>query len=146
MNQYYSVSGYNRDAVVPSGKFPVDRDALIRHFGTWSLSRDYDLIFSVPGPDISFEDAVFVPVGTHSLEAARSGNDSPAGAAENLRTFPVTKRDGEPARSFSEKLLKDLGALACAWGGRPIRSGESLHIDHLLPFLQNDRLRDLLPA
>jgi len=59
--RYYSVFDYDRDAVVPSGKFSVDRDALIRHFGTYSLSRQYDLIFSLPGSFIAGEDVVLFP-------------------------------------------------------------------------------------
>jgi hypothetical protein len=134
--------------VVHDGYFSVDRDVLVRHFGTYSLSREYDLIFEVPGSFIAGEDAVFVPVGSNSREPHVPGMSALPVPFLKLRTFPITGRDAGPARSFCEKLLKDQGVLACAWSGRPIRSRESLYIDHLLPFpvLRNNNLWNLLPA
>src|SRR5208337_4268232 len=147
MKRHYSVFDYDRDVVVPSGKFSVDRDALIRLFGTYSLSREYDLIFEVLGSFIAGEDAVLFQWAEFT-RAASDGNISLAGALEKLRTFPITERDVEPARSFYEKLLQDQGGLACVWSGKPIKIRESLHIDHLLPFsvLRNNDLWNLLPS
>ncbi len=145
--RHYSVFDYDREFVVPSGKFSIDRDALVRHFGTYSLSREYDQIFEVLGSFIAGEDAVLFKWAEFT-RAASDGNVSLAGALEKLRTFPITDRDVEPARSFYEQLLADAGVLECAWSGRPIKRRESLHIDHLLPFsvLRNNDLWNLLPS
>jgi hypothetical protein len=145
--RHYSVFDYDRNFVIPSEKFSVDRDALVRHFGTYSLSREYDQIFEILGSFIAGEDAVLFQWAEFT-QAASDGNVSLAGALEKLRTFPITERDVEPARSFYEKLLADSGVLACAWSGRSIKSRESLHIDHLLPFsvLRNNDLWNLLPS
>jgi hypothetical protein len=123
----------------------VERDALIRYFGTYYLSREYVLIFEVPGSFIAGEDAVFVPVGTNSRKLHVPGMSALPVPFLKRRTFPITERDAGPARSFSEKLLKDQGVLACAWSGRLIKSRESLHIDHLPPFpvlRNNDRSKN----
>ncbi len=145
--RHYSVFDYDRDVVVPSGKFSVDRDALIRHFGTYSLSHEYDLIFEVLGSFIAGEDAVLFQWAEFT-RAASDGNVSLAGALEKLRTFPITEHDVEPVRSFYETLLQDQAVLTCAWSGRPIKSRKSLHIDHLLPFsvYRNNDLWNLLPS
>jgi len=111
----------------------IERDELIRHFGTYSLSRDYDPIIEIPGPDIFGEDVVLFPWAEFT-KAARDGNVSLNGASGKLWTFPVTGHGTGPARFFYEKLLKDSGVPECARSGRPIRSRESLHIDHLLLF------------
>ncbi len=145
--RHYSVFDYDRNVVVPSEKFSVDRDTLIRQFGTYSLSREYDQIFEVLGSFIAGEDAVLFQWAEFT-RAASDGNVSLAGALEKLRTFPITERDVEPARSFYEQLLAEAGVLDCTWSGRPIMSRESLHIDHLLPFsvFRNNDLWNLLPS
>ena len=49
---FYGIGGQGKSALC---------DALIRHFGTYSLSRQYDLIFSLPGSFIAGEDVVLFP-------------------------------------------------------------------------------------
>jgi hypothetical protein len=56
---------YDRDVVIPCGT-SVGCDPLIRQFGAGSLSREYDMVDEIPGPDMFVEDAVFVPVGSNS--------------------------------------------------------------------------------
>jgi hypothetical protein len=111
--RYYSVFDYDRDVVIPSGKFSVDRETLIRHFGIYSLSLEYDQIFEVLGSFIAGEDAVLFQWAEFT-RVASDGNVSLAGALEKLRTFPISERDVEPARFTYEKLQKDQGVLACA--------------------------------
>jgi hypothetical protein len=70
-----------------AGCLLVDRDALIRHFGTYSLSRQYDLIFEVPGSFIASEDVVLFPWAEFT-RAARDGNVSLAGALLKTPELP----------------------------------------------------------
>jgi hypothetical protein len=145
--KYYSVFNFDREFAIPSGKFPVDREYLIRNMGTYSLPKSYDMIFEILGSFIAGEDAVLFQWAEFTRSAG-NGSISLSGALEKLRTFPVTERDVEPARSFYEKTLKDQKVLECIWSGRPIKSRESLHIDHLIPFSiwKNNDLWNLLPA
>ena len=146
-NQHYSVFDFNREFTLPSGKFPVERDYLIQHMGTYSLSREYDTIFEILGSFISGEDAVLFQWAEFT-KAASNGNISLATSLEHLRTFPVTDRDKEPAGSFYRDLQRKQKIIHCVWSGRPIRDKEALEIDHLLPFsvLRNNDLWNLLPA
>jgi hypothetical protein len=73
--------------IVQVGCFPFNRDELIRHFGKYSLSREYDLIFSVPGSFIAGEDAVLFKWAELTRDA-RSGNVSLAGAVRETPDLP----------------------------------------------------------
>jgi len=145
--QYYSVFDFDREFAMPPGKFPVERDFLIQNMGTYSLSREFDTIFEILGSFISGEDAVLFQWAEFTRSTS-NGNISLAGALEKLRTFPITERDVEPARSFYEKLVKEQKVLECVWSGKPIKNREALHIDHLIPFSvwKNNDLWNLLPA
>jgi len=144
---HYSIFDYNRDFTVPAGPFPVYRDSLIQHFGTYSLPAEYDTIFSVLGSFISGDDAVLFQWAEFTRSAS-NGDTSMAKALEQLRTFPVTERDVEPARSHYYDILESEGRIGCAWSGKAIEKRESLHIDHLIPFavMRNNDLWNLLPA
>jgi hypothetical protein len=146
-NQYYSVFDFDCTFPIPSGKFPVDRDYLIRNMGTYLISREYDTIFEILGSFIAGEDAVLFQWAEFTRSASK-GNVSLAKSLEQLRTFPVTERDIGTVRSFYEKLQREQKVLPCVWSGDPIRSGESLDVDHLIPFsvLRNNDLWNLLPA
>ena len=146
-NKYYSVFDFDRDFIMPSGKFPVERDYLIQNMGTYSLSREFDTIFEILGSFISGEDAVLFQWAEFT-RAASNGTISLAGALEKLRTFPITERDVEPARSFYDKLIKEQNALECIWSDKTIKNRESFHIDHLIPFSvwKNNDLWNLLPS
>lgn len=145
--KYYSVFDYDRESEVPQGKFPVSRDYLVQNMGTYFLSREYDTIFEVLGSFIAGDDAVLFQWAEFT-RAASNGNVSLAASLEHLRTFPVTDRDREPAGSFYQGLRKEQGFIHCVWSGKSIKDGETLEIDHLLPFsiLRNNDLWNLLPA
>lgn len=146
-NKYYSVFDFDRDFVLPPGKFPVERDYLIQNMGTYSLSREFDTIFEILGSFISGEDAVLFQWAEFT-RAASNGNVSLAKSLEQLRTFPVTERDKEPANSFYQKLRRDKNVIPCVWSGNPIKNEDLLEIDHLIPFsvLRNNDLWNLLPV
>ncbi len=99
-NQYYSVFNFDRGFLLSRENFPVERDYLIRNFGTYSLSREYDMIFEILGSFISGEDAVLFQ-WAEFIRSASNGNVSLAASLEHLRTFPVTDRDKEPADPFT---------------------------------------------
>jgi hypothetical protein len=144
---YYSVFDYDGEFSLPSGQFPVDRNSLIQNSGTYSIAKEYDSIFEVLGSFISGEDAVLFQWAEFTSSAS-NGDTSVARALEQLRTFPITERDVEPARSYYYEILDEQGSIACVWSGRTIQSKESLHIDHLIPFavMKNNYLWNLLPA
>jgi hypothetical protein len=146
-NQYYSVFNFDPGFVLSREDFPVERDYLIRNFGTYTLSREYDMIFEILGSFISGEDAVLFQ-WAEFIRSASNGNVSLATSLEHLRTFPVTDRDKEPAGSFYRDLQREQGFIHCVWSGKAIRDKESPEIDHLLPFsvLRNNDLWNLLPA
>lgn len=146
-NRHYSVFDYDRSFTFSTRDLPVNRDYLIQNMGTYSLPKEYDVIFEILGSFISGDDAVLFQWAEFTRSAS-NGNVSLAAALEKLRTFPITERDIEPARSFYERLLSGNPAPACVWSGRPITNRTSLHIDHLIPFsvLKNNDLWNLLPA
>lgn len=144
---HYSVFDFDRVFVPPAGQFPVDRNSLIRHSGTYFLPEEYDRIFEVLGSFISGRDAVLFQWAEFTRSA--SGNTiSMAQALEELDRFPVTERDVEPARSHYYDILEEQGSIECAWSGKAIQSRDTLHIDHLIPFavLRNNDLWNLLPV
>jgi hypothetical protein len=100
--EYYSVFDFDRQFVMPTGNFPVERDYLIRNMGTYSLSREFDTIFEILGSFISGEDAVLFQWAEFTRSAS-NGNVSLAGALEKLRTWPITERDKIPSPEFIEK-------------------------------------------
>jgi len=145
--KHYSVFDYDREFEMPSGKFPADREYLIRKMGTYSVPKAYDTIFEILGAFISGEDAVLFQ-WAEFIRSASNGNVSLAASLEHLRTFPVTDRDKEPAGSFYRGLQREQGFIHCAWSGKAIKDKDSPEIDHLLPFsvLRNNDLWNLLPA
>jgi len=66
----------------------IERDELIRHFGTYSLSRDYDRISEIPGPDIFGEDGVLFPWAEFTKTAR-----------EGMSAWPVPLENSGPSRS-----------------------------------------------
>jgi len=144
---YYSVFNYDGEFSLPSGQFSVDRNSLIQNSGTYSIAKEYNSIFEVLGSFISGEDAVLFQWAEFTRSAS-NGDTSMARALEQLRTFPVTERDIEPARSHYYGILETEGRIGCAWSGKAIEKRESLHIDHLIPFavMRNNDLWNLLPA
>ena len=144
---HYSVFDFDRDFKMPTGKFPVDRDFLIRNMGAYSLSREYDAVFVLLGSFIAGEDAVLFQWAEFTRSAS-NGNISLTNSLEQLRTFPVTGRNPEPANTYYRQLQQEQGVIHCVWSGRPIMDLRSLEIDHVIPFsiLRNNDQWNLLPA
>jgi hypothetical protein len=144
---YYSVFDYDGSFSLPATKFPVDRDSLIQNSGTYSISKEYDTIFTVLGSFISGDDAVLFQWAEFTRSVS-SGKTSMAQALEHLRTFPVTERDVEPVRSYYDNILDAEGSIPCIWSGKAVETKVSLHIDHLIPFsvMRNNDLWNLLPT
>ncbi|NLA38041.1 MAG: hypothetical protein GX882_01375 [Methanomicrobiales archaeon] len=145
--EHYSVFDYDRHYRV-SRRGPVDRESLIGDFGQFSLSRDLCTIFEHFGGFISGEECLLKKWAEFTAAADKTGTITEERMLSLLTKTPTTERAIADARNIYRSVFAEEGSLTCVWSGRPIRSLEAMHIDHVLPFAvwKNNDLWNLLPA
>jgi hypothetical protein len=143
----YSVFTYRKNESRVLMPDSIDRDFLVRSFGEYSISEELNTVFLYFGGFISGENTVLLKWATFTSEKSR-GAIPVAEAMEILQEVPETERDTQEAQRFYRQLMGSGQEVECVWTGRPIRSPEVCHIDHVLPFSlwKNNELWNLMPA
>jgi hypothetical protein len=126
---------------------PINREILIQNLGHFSFPKELYAVFQYLGSFISGEDSLLYQWAEFTSAASKSVLNVEF-VIEKLRTFPQTERDVQDARIIYDKIMRDTGAIECVWSGKPIKTQQSLHIDHVIPFAiwKNNDLWNLLPT
>ena len=145
--QDYSIFKDEKDAGRFRSNSPMNREILLETLGHFSLPKDLYAVFLYLGSFISGEDSLLYQWAEFT-RAASKGALNTEFVIEKLRTFPQTERDVQDARTLYDKIFRENGSIECVWSGKPIKSNQSLHIDHVIPFAiwKNNDLWNLLPA
>ena len=146
--EHYSVFDYNRPLYRLSSESLIDRPSLIADSGRFFLSRDLCTIFEYFGGFISGEECLLKKWAEFTAAADKTGTVTEECMLSLLTRTPTTERAIGDARNIYQSVFAEEGSLTCVWSGKPIRSPDAMHIDHVLPFSvwKNNDLWNLLPA
>lgn len=145
---HYQVADYARSRVTRLPRGSVTRQALITHFGTAHLKRNYYETFRAVGGFATGAEAIFAQWARFTASASPREPVTIADAAEALLSSAEDERNVKAAVAVYRELLALPGALRCVWSGRTIRDTRSLAVDHAIPFSiwGSNALWNLLPA
>jgi hypothetical protein len=131
---------------IPAG-VPMNQELLVHNLGYFSFPKDLYAVFQYLGSFITGDDSLLFQWAQFTRSASK-GSVSVEFVLEKLRTYPITERDVQAARSFFETMFFRNKSLDCVWSGKPITKLSSLHIDHMIPFSawKNNDLWNLLPS
>jgi len=143
----YSIFRYEgRQKRIPANT-SLNQEMLVQNLGYFSFSKELYAVFQYFGSFISGEDSLLYKWAEFTKSASK-GEISVEFALEKLRTYPITERDVQVAKRFYEELFRRQGNLECVWSGEAIKTMNSIHIDHLIPFSiwKNNDLWNLMPV
>ena len=143
----YSIFEDEKDSKRIRSNSPINREILIDNLGHFSLPKELFAVFQYLGSFISGEDSLLYQWAEFTSNASK-GAIRAEFVIEKLRTYPQTDRDVQDARTLYDSIFRENGSLECVWSGQTIKSSQSLHIDHVIPFTvwRNNDLWNLLPA
>jgi len=146
-HQDYSIFNDMKDSRRFRSNSPINREILIENLGHFSLPKDLYAVFQYLGSFISGEDSLLYQWAEFT-SAASKGALNTEFVIEKLRTYPQTERDVQDARTLYDNVFRENGFIECVWSGKHIKSSQSLHTDHVIPFAvwKNNDLWNLLPA
>jgi len=144
----YSVFRYDGGASRLSGSGEISQDMLVKKFGTFSFPMELFAVFQYLGSFISGEDSLLYQWAEFTVNSEKSGNLTIESVLQKLRTYPETERAVSDAKIVYHQMFCEDQSIDCVWSGKKIKTFESVHIDHLIPFTiwKNNDLWNLLPA
>ncbi|WP_457634847.1 HNH endonuclease domain-containing protein [Persephonella sp.] len=147
----YSIFNFNKDSNTirksDIGKIKIDREFLIKNFGTFSFSKELYVVFIYFGSFLNGTESIIYKWAEFSAKMDESKSISVEKVLEKLLTSPENERNVELSKKIYRRLLNKNGKIVCVWSKKPITE-KTLNIDHVLPFSiwQNNDLWNLLPA
>ena len=126
------------------GKQIPNKQALIDHFGTFSIPVAYYEGFRLFGSFINGQDSILMKWALLS-EAFTGPPMDAATVLGNLLQSPTSKREVQVSKKVFEEHVRQFGPLHCVWTGRKVGA---FVIDHVIPYAiwRNNDLWNLLPT
>lgn len=143
---YYTIFNFLKGKRIK--KQPVTPEMLINTLGKFSISQEYFEIFNTLGGFISGEYSILKKWAEFTVTSDRTRTLNHEKVLGILREHPITERGVNDVKKFFEYRLSQQGYLDCVWSGNKIKSKNTLHIDHVIPFSiwKNNDLWNLLPS
>jgi len=147
----YSIFNFNKDAskicTKDIEKIKIDREFLIKNFGTFSFSKELYAVFIYFGSFLNGTESIIYRWAEFSAKLDETKKLNIEKVLESLLISPENERDVDLSKKIYKELIKKKGRIECVWSKKVI-TDKTLNIDHVLPFSiwQNNDLWNLLPA
>ncbi len=147
----YSIFSFNKDSrnirKSDIGNLKIDREFLIKNFGTFSFPKELYIAFIYFGSFLNGTESIIYKWAEFSAKLDESRTLNVEKVLESLLISPENEREVELSKRIYKELIKKNGKIECVWSKNAV-TDKTLNVDHVLPFSiwQNNDLWNLLPA